>query len=104
MKISFGRPTKMLLTEPVVIFFTLWVSFAWGILFLFFSSVVQTFSNNYGFDTLQTGLVQLAITVGAAIGTFINPSPIFFTLAVRQGTPRLRVDRFPRHGCTPPSR
>jgi hypothetical protein len=47
----------MLLTEPVVTFFTLWVSFAWGILFLFFSSVVQTFSTNYGFDTFQTGLV-----------------------------------------------
>lgn len=30
LKISFKRPTKMLLTEPVVIFFTLWVSFAWG--------------------------------------------------------------------------
>ncbi|PVH94531.1 MFS multidrug transporter-like protein [Periconia macrospinosa] len=73
LKISFMRPTKMLLTEPVVIFFTLWISFAWGILFLFFSSVVQTFSTNYGFDTFQTGLVQLAITAGAAIGTFINP-------------------------------
>jgi MFS family permease len=67
------RPTKMLLTEPVVIFFTLWISFAWGILFLFFSAVVQTFSASYGFNTMQTGLVQLALTVGAAIGTLINP-------------------------------
>lgn len=73
LKISFMRPTKMLLTEPVVIFFTLWISFAWGILFLFFSSVVQTFSTSYGFDTFQTGLIQLAITVGALIGTIINP-------------------------------
>ncbi|KAF2464522.1 MFS multidrug transporter-like protein [Lindgomyces ingoldianus] len=73
LKISFMRPTKMLLTEPVVTFFTLWISFAWGILFLFFSSVVQTFGTNYGFTTFQTGLVQLAITAGAAIGTFINP-------------------------------
>jgi hypothetical protein len=73
LKISFMRPTKMLLTEPVVIFFTLWISFAWGILFLFFSAVVQTFSATYGFNTMQTGLVQLALTVGAAIGTIINP-------------------------------
>jgi MFS family permease len=73
LKLSFLRPTKMLLTEPVVTFFTLWISFAWGILFLFFSSVVQTFSTSYGFGTFQTGLVQLAITVGAAIGTIINP-------------------------------
>lgn len=73
LKVSFMRPTKMLLTEPVVIFFTLWISFAWGILFLFFSSVVQTFSTNYGFDTFQTGMIQLAITVGALIGTLVNP-------------------------------
>ena len=73
LKKSFARPAKMLTTEPVVIFFTLWVSFAWGILFLFFSSVVQTFESSYGFGTLSTGLVQLAISVGAIIATFINP-------------------------------
>lgn len=32
LKISFTRPTKMLFTEFVVFSFTLWVSFAWGIL------------------------------------------------------------------------
>ncbi|CBX90635.1 hypothetical protein IAQ61_002126 [Plenodomus lingam] len=73
LKVSFMRPTKMLLTEPVVIFFTLWISFAWGILFLFFSSVVQTFSASYGFGVFQTGMIQLAITVGALIGTLFNP-------------------------------
>lgn len=73
LQVSFERPTRMLLTEPVVIFFTLWVSFAWGILFLFFSSVSQTFSANYGYNTFQTGLIQLAISVGAVIGTVINP-------------------------------
>lgn len=73
LKVSFMRPTKMLISEPVVIFFTLWISFAWGILFLFFSSVVQTFGEAYGFDSFQTGLVQLAITVGALIGTLVNP-------------------------------
>ncbi|PYI27943.1 MFS general substrate transporter [Aspergillus indologenus CBS 114.80] len=73
LQISFERPTRMLLTEPVVIFFTLWISFAWGILYLFFSSVVQTYSTNYGWGTLATGLIQLAISVGAVIGTAINP-------------------------------
>lgn len=64
----------MLLTEPVVAFFTLWIAFAWGILFLFFSSVVQTFRTNYGMNNLQTGTVQLAISVGALIGLIINPA------------------------------
>ncbi|KAI1614007.1 major facilitator superfamily domain-containing protein [Exophiala viscosa] len=62
-KISFKRPVKMLLTEPVVTSFTLWVSFA----------VPQTFSINYGFDVFQTGLIQLAISVGALIGTVFSP-------------------------------
>lgn len=31
-KTSVTRPVKMLITEPVVMSFTLWVSFAWGIL------------------------------------------------------------------------
>jgi hypothetical protein len=41
--------------------------------FLVFSSVAQTFSTNYGFDTFQTGLVQLSISVGAVIGRALNP-------------------------------
>lgn len=73
LKISFLRPTKMLTTEFVVIGFTLWVSFAWGILFLFQSSVPQVFKSLYGFSTFKVDLVQLAISVGAIIATFINP-------------------------------
>ncbi|KAJ0419214.1 major facilitator superfamily domain-containing protein [Aspergillus carlsbadensis] len=73
LRISFQRPTRMLTTEPVVIFFTLWISFAWGILYLFFSSVPQTYGQNYGWGVLATGIVQLAISVGAVIGTAFNP-------------------------------
>lgn len=73
LKVSFKRPTKMLVTEFVVISFTLWVSFAWGILFLFQSSVTQVFTELYGFGTFQTNLVQLALSGGAIVGTIINP-------------------------------
>ncbi|KAL0263160.1 hypothetical protein SLS55_002137 [Diplodia seriata] len=73
LKISFTRPVKMLATEWVVFSFTLWISFAWGILFLFQSSIVQTFQTNYGFGVMSTGLIQLALSVGAVIGTVINP-------------------------------
>ena len=73
LKISFKRPVKMLFTEWVVFSFTIWISFAWGILFLFQNSVTQTFSMNYGFNTFQTSMIQLALSVGALIGTIINP-------------------------------
>lgn len=53
--------------------FTLWVSFAWGILFLFQSSVPIVFKAVYGFNTLQVVLVQLALVVGAILANFVNP-------------------------------
>lgn len=73
LKISFMRPTKMLATEFVVSSFTLWVSFAWGILFLFQISVPIVFSNLYGFNTFQTSLIQLALSLGAIVATIVNP-------------------------------
>ncbi|KAI5287872.1 hypothetical protein KEM54_005660 [Ascosphaera aggregata] len=71
--LSVKRPTVMLFTEPVVSFFTLWISFAWGILFLFFSSVVITYTANYNMTTVETGLIQLAISIGSTIMFLLNP-------------------------------
>lgn len=73
LKISFMRPTKMLVTEFVVSSFTLWVSFAWGILFLFQSSIPIVFSELYGYNTFQTTMLQLALSFGAIVATIINP-------------------------------
>ncbi|KAJ5279826.1 Major facilitator superfamily domain general substrate transporter [Penicillium angulare] len=73
LKVSTARPTRLFLTEPIVLFFTLWVSFAWGILFLFFDSVSLTFRHNYKMDTFTITLIELAISVGAVIGIFLNP-------------------------------
>ncbi len=73
LKSSFMRPTKMLFTEFVVSSFTLWVSFAWGILFLFQTSIPIVFSELYGFNTFQTSLIQLALSCGAVVATIVNP-------------------------------
>lgn len=90
LKISFKRPLKMLFTELVVASFTLWISFAWGILFLFQSSIPQTFGNNYGFSTFQTGMIQLAISVGAIIGTIANPiQDMLYLRSARRNKERL---------------
>ena len=47
----------MLVTEPVVFFFSLWVSFSWATLYLQFSSIPLVFRTNHGFNTQQTGAV-----------------------------------------------
>lgn len=58
---SCGPNTKfsldMLVTEPVVFFFSLWVSFSWATLYLQFSSVPLVFRTNHGFNVEQTGAV-----------------------------------------------
>jgi MFS family permease len=73
LQISFTRPTKMLITEFVVISFTIWVSFAWGILFLFQSSIVQVYQGLYGWTMFPTTIVQLALSAGAIVATIVNP-------------------------------
>lgn len=73
LKLSSTRPTRMLIKEPVVTFFALWVSFAWGILFLFFDSVYLTFHENYKWGAFNVGLVELTVLVGAIIGVACNP-------------------------------
>lgn len=73
LKVSTTRPTRMLVTEPVVTFFTLWLGFAWGILFLFFNSVYLTFHENYKWGVFNVGLDELSILVGAFIGVVFNP-------------------------------
>lgn len=47
----------MLVTEPVVFFFSLWVSFSWATLYLQFSSVPLVFRTNHGFNVQQIGAV-----------------------------------------------
>ncbi|CAL3966404.1 unnamed protein product [Diplocarpon coronariae] len=88
LEVSFNRPVKMLFTEWVVFSQTLWVSFAWGLLFLFQSSVPQTFGETYGFGNFETSLVQLALSIGAVVATLINPiqDHMYLTSARRSKT------------------
>jgi len=67
--ISATRPFHLLFTESVVFFFSLWASFAWGILYLTFGSIPLVFKRQYGWDIEQAGLVFNALMVGAVIGT-----------------------------------
>lgn len=67
--ISVYRPFHLLLTEPVVFFFSLWVAFAWAVLYLTFGSIPLVFSTSYGFDLQQSNSVFAALCVGAALAT-----------------------------------
>lgn len=57
----------MLITEPIVAFLSLYVSFNFSVLFAFFAAFPYVFKGVYGFTTEQAGLVFLAIGVGSVL-------------------------------------
>ncbi|KAL2817054.1 major facilitator superfamily domain-containing protein [Aspergillus cavernicola] len=70
--ISLYRPFHMLITEPVVFFFSLWVSFSWAVLYLQFGSIPLVFETNHNFNLEQTGAVFTSMCVGALLITIIS--------------------------------
>lgn len=70
--ISLYRPFHLLITEPVVFFFSLWVSFSWAVLYMFFSAITLVMSTVYNFNVAETGAVFAAISVGAILSTFLS--------------------------------
>ncbi|KAF7597266.1 hypothetical protein BBP40_008108 [Aspergillus hancockii] len=70
--ISCYRPFHLLLTEPVVFFFSLWVAFSWAVLYLQFIAIPIVFSNNYHFNVEQTGAVFAAVSIGALLSTPVS--------------------------------
>ncbi|KAJ5700877.1 Major facilitator superfamily domain general substrate transporter [Penicillium malachiteum] len=71
-RISVSRPFHMLFTEPVVFFFSLWVSFSWATLYLQFSSIPLVFRHNHNFNVEQTGAVFTSMCVGVIIITCVS--------------------------------
>ena len=69
MTITLFRPLMMLVTEPIVAFFSLYVAVDFGILFTFFASFPLVYSRVYHFNAGQVGLTFLPIMVGCFIAT-----------------------------------
>jgi hypothetical protein len=65
--ITLLRPMKMLLTEPIVAFLSIYVAFNFAVVFTFFASVPYVFGLVYHFDRGDTGLVFLAVGLGCTL-------------------------------------
>jgi len=90
---------KLLYKEPVVTFFSLWISFAWGVMFLvrlftcrpsscrrfaddpppppalfhqFFTVIPLTFGGNHGWSTGVAGLGYSGLVIGTCLGFASN--------------------------------
>lgn len=70
--ISLYRPMHMLITEPVVFWFSLWISFSWAILYLQFDALPLVYQTVYDFDLAQSGAVFAAASVGSILSTVLS--------------------------------
>ncbi|KAH7920530.1 MFS general substrate transporter [Leucogyrophana mollusca] len=70
--ISCTRPLRLLLTEPTVQSFSLWVGFTWGVLFCLVESVSPELQSIYGFGVGETGSAFAALTLGSILGFIAN--------------------------------
>ncbi|KAG1817105.1 major facilitator superfamily domain-containing protein [Suillus subaureus] len=71
-KISCTRPIYLLLTEPIVQGFSLWIGFTWGVVFALIESVSAEFQAVYGFNIQDTGFIFSTLIVGSFIGYLAN--------------------------------
>ncbi|EXJ71109.1 uncharacterized protein A1O5_06102 [Cladophialophora psammophila CBS 110553] len=70
--LSLTIPFKLLTTEPVVFFFSLWVSFAWALLYMTFSVIPLVFQTRHNFNVEQSGGVFAAISIGSILATLLS--------------------------------
>lgn len=70
--LSLTTPFRLLLTEPVVFFFSLWVAFAWAVLYMTFDAIPLVFQTRHNFTVSQVGAVFAAISIGSIIGTMLS--------------------------------
>jgi MFS family permease len=66
------KAIHMLVTEPVVLAFGLWISFAWFLTFLFLSVIPITFQEKKGWAEGVAGLPYIALCIGTTIGFALN--------------------------------
>ncbi|KAF8202324.1 MFS polyamine transporter [Pholiota molesta] len=65
--ISCTRPVYLLFTEPVVLSFSLWIGFAWGVLYCMIESVAAVFSGLHHFNIGQTGTIFMTMVIGSLL-------------------------------------
>ncbi|OAL33842.1 hypothetical protein AYO20_06853 [Fonsecaea nubica] len=70
--LSLTLPFKLLTTEPVVFFFSLWVAFAWALLYMTFSVIPLVFQTRHNFNVEQSGAVFAAISIGSVLATLLS--------------------------------
>jgi MFS family permease len=80
--LSIGRPIKILLAEPIVDLFALYLVVSYVIMFGFLPGYEYIFGGIYGFDQLHAGLCYLGMNVGFLLA--MVPVPFLYKRYLRK--------------------
>jgi hypothetical protein len=62
------RPLKMLFFSPIIFLLSLYMSVAYGLLYLLFTTITQVFIETYGWDPDICGLAYIGLGIGFLCG------------------------------------
>jgi MFS family permease len=65
------RPVRMLFTEAIVFFLSLYTAYAYAMVFSFFDSYPYILTVDYGFNSRQVGLSFISVIIGYLLATFL---------------------------------
>ncbi|KAF5016577.1 hypothetical protein F66182_11700 [Fusarium sp. NRRL 66182] len=75
---SLYLPFYLLFTEPVVFFFSLWMAFAWAILWIMYGALPDMYQNVYGFNQQQQGATFASVIIGAILAAILSIADYIF--------------------------
>ncbi|KZT27656.1 MFS general substrate transporter [Neolentinus lepideus HHB14362 ss-1] len=80
------RPFQMLLTEPILLLMSLYISLIYGLLYAFFFSFPVVFGEGYGFSDGIVGVTFCSVLIGLAIALLVTPRlEKFYAKKVEEG-------------------
>ena len=65
---NFSRPMRLLFTEPIILFLSIYMSFIYGLLYLFLTAYPLVFIGVHGFNSGQSGLTFFGMICGQLLG------------------------------------
>ncbi|KUJ14061.1 MFS general substrate transporter [Mollisia scopiformis] len=90
--ITLFRPIRMLVSEPIVLLYSIYNAFTFSVLFAFFEAYPFVFMGEYDFQIWQYGLTFLGIGIGVLLGALgaILVDRLVYQKIVKEGGDRIR--------------
>ncbi|KAF8074570.1 MFS polyamine transporter [Lyophyllum atratum] len=87
-----AKKIHLMFTEPIVLSFSLWIGFAWGVTYCLIESISGVFRNLHGFNVGEIGTVFITMTIGSLIGFAFNMyQEVLYRKSVAKRGPEARL-------------